>query len=75
MVKVLIYNDENYAGMQGVKWPALVNARVQEINGEVVAIVPETELMKIGAVAYQPDEFYQPSNNHGLPFREFRRVY
>lgn len=75
MKQFMLMSGEGYSGFASVVFPVLVNGKeVRLPDGSKRLIVSEAELARIGNFAYQPDEFYQPSENHGLPFDNYAEV-
>ena len=57
-MKIRLLNCDGYVGMEYVKFPAEVDAEVVEVAGGVLAIVPESEMHRIGC----SDAFSDPDD-------------
>lgn len=70
-MKIKIFGAEGYAGLNGIEFPAVVEASSTVWCGERYMAVSEKELARIGADAYQPDETYTPSAYNCLYFQNY----
>ncbi len=70
-MRIKIFGNEGYAGLTQVDFPVEVNAQRVTWCGEVMMMVSERELARIGAEAYQPGNGFYPSYVEGLFFSNY----